>query len=118
MATNNNRTPTRNGGEGRFRFCSFCGRNESQVNFLIPSPSGIYLCDFCVESCSDLVYETKMQDIANEELSFETLPRPIQIKETLDQYVIGQDDAKVALSVAVYNHYKRILYKQKNLKKR
>ena len=118
MATNNTRTPTRHVGEGHLRFCSFCGRNENQVNFLIPSPNAIYICDFCVEACSDLIYETKIQDSTAEELSFETLPKPIQIKKTLDEYVIGQDDAKIALSVAVYNHYKRILYKKKNLKKR
>ena len=95
------------------RYCSFCGRNEEQVNFLIPSPSGVYICDFCVESCSELIYETQEEMRSKNEstLSFETLPKPMDIKATLDEYVIGQDDAKVALSVAVYNHYKRILSK-------
>ena len=97
------------------RFCSFCGRNETQVNFLIPSPTGICICDFCVEACDELIADTlaaqEVQDANFEELSLSTLPKPIQIKESLDQYVIGQDEAKVALSVAVYNHYKRILSK-------
>ena len=98
------------------RFCSFCGRNETQVNFLIPSPTGIYICDFCVEACDELIADTLAEQEATDaefdELSLATLPKPIQIKESLDQYVIGQDDAKVALSVAVYNHYKRILSKE------
>ena len=98
------------------RFCSFCGRNETQVNFLIPSPTGIYICDFCVEACDELISDTLAEQEATDanfdELSLATLPKPIQIKESLDQYVIGQDEAKVALSVAVYNHYKRILSKE------
>ena len=98
------------------RFCSFCGRNETQVNFLIPSPTGIYICDFCVEACDELIADTLAEqesfDTDFDELSLATLPKPIQIKESLDQYVIGQDDAKVALSVAVYNHYKRILSRE------
>ncbi len=100
------------------RFCSFCGRNETQVNFLIPSPTGIYICDFCVEACDELIADTLAeQEVADadfDELSLATLPKPIQIKESLDQYVIGQDEAKVALSVAVYNHYKRILSREEN----
>jgi len=90
------------------RHCSFCGRNEHQVNFLIPSPTGVYICDFCVEQCSELISES-IAEPTIENLSLAELPRPMQIKQTLDQYVIGQDEAKVALSVAVYNHYKRIL---------
>ena len=104
------------------RYCSFCGRNENQVNFLIPSPSGVYICDFCVESCSELIYETEAEvnrqnNGEADTLSFATLPKPMQIKETLDEHVIGQDDAKIALSVAVYNHYKRILSKDVGKKK-
>ena len=102
--SNNNTTP--------MRFCSFCGRKENQVNFLIPSPTGAYICDFCVDACQQLIYETTVATESSiDDLSFETLPKPKQIKEILDEYVIGQDEAKVALSVAVYNHYKRILYK-------
>ena len=95
------------------RYCSFCGRKENQVNFLIPSPTGAYICDFCVDACQQLIYEnTVVNDTDIDSLTLDTLPKPIQIKETLDEYVIGQNEAKIALSVAVYNHYKRILYKK------
>ena len=94
------------------RYCSFCGRRENQVNFLIPSPTGIYICDICVDACEQLIYENTEHSYEMNELSLSALPKPIEIKKTLDEYVIGQDDAKVALSVAVYNHYKRILHKQ------
>lgn len=80
------------------------------MNFLIPSPTGIYICDFCVDTCEELIYEsTSSQAQSFDTLSLEQLPRPMDIKAALDQYVIGQDAAKIALSVAVYNHYKRIL---------
>ncbi len=103
---------TRNSNDDkRLRHCSFCGRSEQQVSFLIPSPTGVYICDFCVEACNELLNGTDDQANA-EELSLSELPKPIQIKESLDQFVIGQDEAKVALSVAVYNHYKRILTMQ------
>ncbi len=105
MASNNT-----NSGAGA-RFCSFCGRKENQVQFLIPSPTGAYICDFCVDACQQLIYENTVAESSMGELSFETLSKPTQIKEMLDQYVIGQDNAKIALSVAVYNHYKRILCK-------
>ncbi len=95
------------------RYCSFCGRTEEQVSFLIPSPTGIYICDFCVDICEQLINENTESEAVDaevtEDLTFETLPKPRDIKKTLDEYIIGQDDAKVALSVAVYNHYKRIL---------
>ncbi len=96
------------------RYCSFCGRNENQVNFLIPSPSGVYICDFCVESCAELIAETEaeVRHGRASSLTFENLPKPIQIKACLDDHVVGQEDAKIALSVAVYNHYKRILSKE------
>ena len=105
MASNNSHS----GG----RFCSFCGRKETQVEFLIPSNTGAYICDFCVESCQQLIYENSVVESGVGSLTFESLPKPKQIKETLDEFVIGQDEAKVALSVAVYNHYKRILYAEK-----
>ena len=104
------------------KYCSFCGRTEDQVDFLIPSPTGICICDFCVDICSQLIEEhseAEQQKTGESEfgtLSMETLPKPRQIKESLDEYIIGQDDAKVALSVAVYNHYKRILSKEKSKK--
>ena len=115
---------TNRGGNSKnsnLHFCSFCGRNENQVNFLIPSSNGAYICDYCVDACSELIDEalgnTHTATINFGELSLATLPRPKQIKEALDEYVIGQDEAKVALSVAVYNHYKRILTKLPKQKK-
>ena len=99
------------------RYCAFCGRTDEQVDFLIPSPTGIYICDFCVDICGQLISEhleeESSQNTEAEKLTFSSLPKPIDIKKSLDEYIIGQDDAKVALSVAVYNHYKRILSKQK-----
>ncbi len=112
MPNNSNRTSGDN--RGGKHFCSFCGRSEGQVNFLIPSTTGTYICDFCVEACSDLIEEATASVPGTHsfgELNIETLPKPRMIKEALDEYVIGQDDAKIALSVAVYNHYKRILTK-------
>ena len=93
----------------RQRFCSFCGRNENQTNFLIPSPTGIYICDSCLEACNEIVSDNFRAE-SDFELSIDNLPIPAEIKRTLDEYVIGQDKAKIALSVAVYNHYKRLLY--------
>ena len=108
MASNSGKThnPT-------LRYCSFCGRNENQVSFLIPSSSGVYICDNCVQSCADMIEEAErsMQTAESTSLTFESLPKPMQIKATLDEHVVGQEEAKIALSVAVYNHYKRILSK-------
>ncbi len=102
---------TSNKGTGHSsRYCSFCGRNETQANYLIPSPTGLYICDFCVDACADLIDETEAVQNAHPKFTLDNLPRPSQIKSGLDQYVIGQDEAKMALSVAVYNHYKRVLY--------
>ena len=89
--------------------CSFCGRDESKVAFLIPSASGACICDECVSTCSQIIEEYTVTPEDEGTLTLETLPRPKDIKKTLDEYVIGQDDAKRVLSVAVYNHYKRIL---------
>ena len=111
MSNTNNRGGDKN--RSNLHFCSFCGRNENQVNFLIPSSTGAYICDYCVEACSDLIDEALGNPVGGNaefgELNLASLPKPKQIKEALDEYVIGQDEAKVALSVAVYNHYKRIL---------
>lgn len=84
--------------------CSFCGKNQDQVKRLIAGP-GVYICDECIELCSEII-----ADETEETLEFEsrTLSKPQEIKAYLDQYVVGQEDAKKALSVAVYNHYKRI----------
>ncbi len=108
---------TNNNGRG-LRHCSFCGRNEHQVNFLIPSPTGAYLCDFCIETCNRVIYENEEEHRREERFTLDDLPRPAQIKASLDQYVIGQDEAKIALSVAVYNHYKRILSKESKQSRR
>ncbi len=92
--------------------CSFCGRSETNndVMFLIPSPSGAYICNECVEVCNSIVKEFvgTSGHGQNEEESESLSLTPVQIKEKLDEYVIGQDQAKIALSVAVYNHYKRL----------
>ncbi len=95
------------------RYCSFCGRNETAVDFLIPSPAGgAFICDICVDACEELILEHTQLETPFDKLSISELPRPAQIKSSLDRFVIGQDDAKIALSVAVYNHYKRILSKE------
>lgn len=108
----------RNDGNNSKRYCSFCGRNEDQINFLIPSPSGVYICDFCVDACSALLDEAteEISSPSEDGITLDELPKPAQIKASLDEYVIGQDDAKIALSVAVYNHYKRIISKSQSKK--
>ncbi len=92
--------------------CSFCGRAESDpdVAFLIPAPTGAYICNECVEVCNSIIDEFLPDDGKTAEVidTDYVLPTPEEIKKTLDDYVIGQDRAKVALSVAVYNHYKRL----------
>jgi ATP-dependent Clp protease ATP-binding subunit ClpX len=97
--------------------CSFCGRTEDQVTYLIPSGRGAFICDFCVDACNELIeeYEASMNETQETDLS--EVPRPKEIKAVLDEYVIGQDAAKIALSVAVYNHYKRISTKKPAPKK-
>lgn len=91
--------------------CSFCGRSENDVNLLISGISG-YICDMCSEQAHEIVNETfKNTGKSTLDISLNSLPKPKQIKEFLDQYVIGQDNAKRFLSVSVYNHYKRILQK-------
>ncbi len=99
---------TKNGGAQTQKHCIFCGRNERQVEFLIPSPTGLYICNNCVESCNEIIREAEITENVCS-LTYETLPKPASIKKILDDYVIGQEDAKKALAVAVYNHYKRIL---------
>ncbi len=99
----NNRTPTHSA-----RHCIFCGKNEAHVGFLIPSPTGLYICNNCIETCNEIIGEVEISENISG-LTYETLPKPQAIKKILDDYVIGQDNAKKALSVAVYNHYKRIL---------
>ncbi|GAB6169434.1 ATP-dependent Clp protease ATP-binding subunit ClpX [Clostridium carnis] len=84
--------------------CSFCGKNQEQVKRLIAGP-GVYICDECIDLCSEIIADEFEEGI---ELDTKTLPKPNEIKNYLDQYVIGQEKSKKALSVAVYNHYKRI----------
>ncbi len=91
------------------RYCSFCGRSENQVEFLIPSPTGAMICDNCIEACNQIIYDHEQMMSDSDELSLATLPKPAEIKAMLDEYVIGQDAAKKVLAVSVYNHYKRIL---------
>ena len=79
--------------------------------FLIPSPTGLYICDNCIDACNDLIYDHMHRaETETQELRKEDIPKPEEIKATLDRYVIGQDKAKIALSVAVYNHYKRLIH--------
>ena len=93
--------------------CSFCGKSQDEVTRLIEGP-GVYICDSCINFCSSLLFDDeqsfkeKKRPKKAEEM---VLPKPAEIKAKLDEYVIGQDDAKKTLSVAVYNHYKRIIYK-------
>ena len=91
--------------------CSFCGKTGDQVRKMISGPSGTYICDECVELCAELIEEEFEHDEAQEEEVREqiNLLKPKEIKAVLDDYVIGQEEAKKVLSVAVYNHYKRIL---------
>ncbi len=89
-------------------FCSFCGRSQSDVNKLISSPNAdSFICDECLLICMDMVKEDKLK---NNKMEAIDLPSPQEIKKQLDEYIIGQDEAKKVLSVAVYNHYKRINY--------
>ncbi|MCR5625606.1 MAG: ATP-dependent Clp protease ATP-binding subunit ClpX, partial [Lachnospiraceae bacterium] len=102
MMPNNNR-------DGKLK-CSFCGKNEKQVRRLISGPEGIYICDECVDLCNEILEDNLREDLGYEDNELEiNLLKPKQIREFLDSYVIGQDEAKKVLSVAVYNHYKRIL---------
>ena len=102
--------------DGKVR-CSFCGKPQEQVRKLIAGPNGAYICDECVDICSEIIEEefareeAEMEETETEiETPFEiNLQKPEKLKAFLDDYVIGQDEAKKVLSVSVYNHYKRIL---------
>ena len=98
------------------RKCSFCGRQEKDVQFIIPAPNGVaYICDYCVELCQQLIEDYDLgldEEMSDNKLNLTSLPTPMQMKEKLDDYVIGQDKAKISLSVAVYNHYKRLIYNE------
>ena len=92
--------------------CSFCGKNQEQVKRLIAGPN-VYICDECVELCDEIIQE-EIEEVVEEDTA--SLPKPKEMMEILNDYVIGQDKAKKALSVAVYNHYKRIYNKKASTK--
>ncbi len=92
------------GDGGELLKCSFCGKSQKQVKKLIAGP-GVYICDECIELCNEII-EEELSEVP--ELGLEALPRPKEIYHFLDDYIIGQDEAKKSLSVAVYNHYKRV----------
>ena len=96
------------GDTGELLKCSFCGKSQKQVRKLIAGP-GVYICDECIDLCNEII-EEELTETA--ELSFDHLPNPREIRSFLDDYVVGQDSAKKILSVAVYNHYRRIQYQQ------
>jgi len=89
--------------------CSFCGKREGQTQRLIAG-HGVYICGDCVQACSELLRDEIVYDERGNLRAPETLPTPVEIKAFMDQYIIGQDEAKIALAVAVYNHYKRIYF--------
>ncbi len=84
--------------------CSFCGKTQEQVKKLVAGP-GVYICDECIELCNEIIEEELSEDLG---IEIGDIPKPKEIRIILDQYVIGQEQAKKTLSVAVYNHYKRI----------
>ena len=97
----------KNDENGKLLYCSFCGKSQHEVRKLIAGPS-VFVCDECVDLCNDIIRE-EIQDKESEKTA-RKLPTPEEIKNTLDEYVIGQEGAKKVLSVAVYNHYKRLNY--------
>ena len=86
-------------------FCSFCGKPKELTKRLIAGPNGVYICDECIEICRDVMKEDDKKESSSDSVR---LLKPSEIKERLDEYIVGQEDAKKVLSVAVYNHYKRI----------
>ena len=95
--------------ENQMLYCSFCGRSQNQVKRLIIGPKDVHICDECIGLCTEIIEEENENAALEYDDSVVNLLKPKEIKEYLDQYVIGQDDAKRALAVSVYNHYKRIL---------
>ena len=95
--------------DDKLLYCSFCGKSQHEVKKLIAGPS-VYVCDECVDLCNDIIQEeiNGIEEAETVDSFCEDLPKPKEIKAELDQYVIGQESAKRNLSVAVYNHYKRL----------
>ncbi|MDE6846614.1 MAG: ATP-dependent Clp protease ATP-binding subunit ClpX [Lachnospiraceae bacterium] len=91
--------------------CSFCNKTQDQVKKLIAGPAGVYICDECVDICADIIEEEYEEEPEVEEMEINLL-KPVEIKKFLDDYVIGQEDAKKVFAVSVYNHYKRVLAPQ------
>lgn len=91
--------------------CSFCNKTQDQVRKLIAGPQGVYICDECVEICADIIEEEYEEEPEAEEMEINLL-KPVEIKQFLDEYVIGQEEAKKVLAVSVYNHYKRVMAPQ------
>ncbi len=93
--------------------CSFCNKTQDQVRKLIAGPSGVYICDECVDICADIIEEEYEEEPEVEEMEINLL-KPVEIKKFLDDYVIGQEEAKKVLAVSVYNHYKRVMAPQED----
>jgi len=98
----------------QLRLCSFCGRPESQVDFMIMGQNNVQICNECAIQASEIVKENAVSKSKLPNIRRDEVPKPMEIKEYLDQYVIGQDEAKKFLSVAVYNHYKRLMQENTN----
>ena len=86
--------------------CSFCGKTETQANQLVSGPDGVHICDECIATCNEMMAQNAIEQVREDE----RLLTPQEIKARLDEYVIGQDEAKKILAVAVHNHYKRVFY--------
>ncbi len=93
--------------------CSFCGKTEDQVDRIIAGPN-VYICNECILLCNSIISDDYMEEPEERGTDMPSVPKPMEIKEYLDSYIIGQEDAKIALSVAVYNHYKRIYFADNN----
>src|SRR5919107_4289465 len=104
------RQVARIGDGGDLLKCSFCGKSQKQVKKLIAGP-GVYICDECIDLCNEIIEEELSQ---TSEVKWDELPKPKEIYQFLNDYVIGQEQAKKILSVAVYNHYKRVKHLSKN----